>query len=480
MAARVSELRWETGAADDAADLLARAAASLEGRPPSEAFVRVFERRAFHAVVGGIDDAGVRHAEEALLAARQLGDPELITVALNRTGLARIAHGMPEGAARLWEAFHEATQARLPHETVRAAVNLQMVLHAGGRFAEARRAGEEAVLACDLLGASRPFRAVVDALYARTLIALGEWEHAADLLADLSLPRASRFRTYVAATRAELAVGRGDGTDANAALAEVRFDGIALLRIQMAIATAELAVHEGRPDDALRIVTSIIDLAVFWPSPAAVQLCALALDAGTPDATRLVDIAEEKGRWLDTLAEPPVDTAAWLHRVRAAHAEVLGAPSSALWTAAVDAFGRIGMPVRKAEAEVRRAAAIVAEGGDRAEASRLAVRAHALAVHLGAAPLRRSVEDLARRARLDVPDLGRSTDGDLGLTEREAEVLRLVALGRTNREVAEALFISPKTASVHVSNILRKVGAANRGEASALAHRHGLVTTSEA
>ena len=59
---------------------------------------------------------------------------------------------------------------------------------------------------------------------------------------------------------------------------------------------------------------------------------------------------------------------------------------------------------------------------------------------------------------------------ELGLTERELEVLRLVAAGRSNREIAGELFISPKTASVHVSNILGKLGVASRGEAAAKAH----------
>ncbi|WSL21965.1 LuxR C-terminal-related transcriptional regulator [Streptomyces sp. NBC_01283] len=59
----------------------------------------------------------------------------------------------------------------------------------------------------------------------------------------------------------------------------------------------------------------------------------------------------------------------------------------------------------------------------------------------------------------------------LGLTTREREVLRLVAAGRSNRRIAEELFISPKTASVHVSNILAKLGASGRGEAAAIAHR---------
>jgi DNA-binding NarL/FixJ family response regulator len=69
-----------------------------------------------------------------------------------------------------------------------------------------------------------------------------------------------------------------------------------------------------------------------------------------------------------------------------------------------------------------------------------------------------------------VAPVASSGDGELGLTERELEVLRLVAEGRSNREIAGELFISPKTASVHVSNILGKLGVASRGEAAAKAH----------
>ena len=94
-----------------------------------------------------------------------------------------------------------------------------------------------------------------------------------------------------------------------------------------------------------------------------------------------------------------------------------------------------------------------------------------------AEPVRRYAESLARRARLDVPGIPRIAPGEFGLTEREVEVLRLVAAGRTNKEIAAELYISVKTASVHVSNILRKVGAATRTEAGAIAHREGLVGT---
>jgi len=85
---------------------------------------------------------------------------------------------------------------------------------------------------------------------------------------------------------------------------------------------------------------------------------------------------------------------------------------------------------------------------------------------------------LARRARLALehlpgqPALAAVDPAQaLGLTSRERDVLRLVADGRSNRGIAEELFISPKTASVHVSNILAKLGVSGRGEAAALAHR---------
>ena len=101
-----------------------------------------------------------------------------------------------------------------------------------------------------------------------------------------------------------------------------------------------------------------------------------------------------------------------------------------------------------------------------------------LADELGAHPLAEQIAILARRARIRLtgddasegPGDAGVASGELGLTERELEVLRLVATGRSNREIAAELFISPKTASVHVSNILGKLGVASRGAAAARAH----------
>jgi DNA-binding NarL/FixJ family response regulator len=99
------------------------------------------------------------------------------------------------------------------------------------------------------------------------------------------------------------------------------------------------------------------------------------------------------------------------------------------------------------------------------------------------APLRREIELLAGRGRLDLreqdaagtaPPAPPAEPAPFGLTRREAEVLVLVAAGRTNRQIGQELFITPKTASLHVSRILAKLGVAGRGEAAAVAHRLGL------
>ncbi|MBV9855984.1 MAG: AAA family ATPase [Streptosporangiaceae bacterium] len=99
-------------------------------------------------------------------------------------------------------------------------------------------------------------------------------------------------------------------------------------------------------------------------------------------------------------------------------------------------------------------------------------RAAPIASELGARPLAGAVAALARRAGISLTDDGAAAaaPGRLGLTDREFEVLRLVAAGQSNRDIAAELFISPKTASVHVSNILAKLGASSRGEAAARAH----------
>jgi DNA-binding CsgD family transcriptional regulator len=153
------------------------------------------------------------------------------------------------------------------------------------------------------------------------------------------------------------------------------------------------------------------------------------------------------------------------------------------WQAATAAWNQLGRPFDAAYAGYRQAEALLAGGGSRTQAEATLRAAHQTTVTLGAEPLQREVELLAQRGRLRLgepvdptasPEVPPSPAASLGLTRREAEVLVLVAKGRTNRQISQALFITPKTASVHVSRILAKLGVAGRGEAAAIAHRLGL------
>ena len=152
-----------------------------------------------------------------------------------------------------------------------------------------------------------------------------------------------------------------------------------------------------------------------------------------------------------------------------------GGDAGPAWDEAAQAWEAVGQPYPLAAALLRAAEAALSDGDRDGGASRMR-RAAELAQRLGARPLSDDIALLARRARIS---LGPDDEGDdpapepdrLGLTAREFEVLRLVAAGRSNREIAGELFISAKTASVHVSNILAKLGATSRGEAAATAHR---------
>jgi len=151
-------------------------------------------------------------------------------------------------------------------------------------------------------------------------------------------------------------------------------------------------------------------------------------------------------------------------------ARAAGHQDRAAWDVATAAWESIGQPYRLAYALLR-AAGAAAAGGDRDAAASRLQHAAEIAGELRARPLLQQASQLARRARIEITGVSPAVAAPFGLTARELEVLRLVAAGRGNREIAAELFISPKTASVHVSNILGKLGVASRGEAAATAHR---------
>ncbi|CAL9355738.1 helix-turn-helix transcriptional regulator [Streptomyces sp. enrichment culture] len=163
---------------------------------------------------------------------------------------------------------------------------------------------------------------------------------------------------------------------------------------------------------------------------------------------------------------------AWLARAEAEWARAVRGPDAAAWAAAVAAFD-FGDVYERARCRLRFAEALLV-ADRREEASAEAHAARETALRLGAAPLLERVDALLRRGRLAEPSP--APGGPARLTAREQDVLRLLARGRSNRQIGEELFITGKTASVHVSNILAKLGAASRTEAVSIAYREGLLS----
>jgi ATP/maltotriose-dependent transcriptional regulator MalT len=197
-------------------------------------------------------------------------------------------------------------------------------------------------------------------------------------------------------------------------------------------------------------------------------------------------LSEWRAAYFDSQALRPA-VEAWLAVCAAETSRLRGEVDPAAWTTAADRFEQLGLPYVTAYCRWREAEAVLASGGDRLRAVNVLSAAFETASRLGAKPLLSEVESLGQRARIaleraqaqDASPAAKQSDG-FGLTDRERDVLTLIAAGRTNRQIGTELFISVKTAGIHVSNILGKLGVASRGEAGALAHKLGLDQRDEA
>jgi DNA-binding CsgD family transcriptional regulator/tetratricopeptide (TPR) repeat protein len=219
--------------------------------------------------------------------------------------------------------------------------------------------------------------------------------------------------------------------------------------------------------------------------PAAVGVAALAdqarlaraagepTDALVTEAQALTELARSGvGTKRRAAAALGVDGRGWLARAEAELRRAAGDNDPENWRTEIETFGP-AFVYETARGRWRLAEAL-AEAGDRDEAQRQWQLAAATADELGATRLRAALADLGRRARLGAGSRAVPGSPLASLTSRELEVLRSLAAGRTNREIAGELFISDKTVSVHVSNILAKLGAGSRTAAAAIAHDNGL------
>ena len=159
----------------------------------------------------------------------------------------------------------------------------------------------------------------------------------------------------------------------------------------------------------------------------------------------------------------------------------LTGPDPDAWASATDAWQRLGYTLPATYTRWRYAQALLASTAPREQMAAVLTDAWQAATGMGARPLTAELEAVARRAHISLQTQGPERTGhpatpghQFHLTAREREVLSLLMEGKTNRQVAQALYISDKTASVHVSNILSKLEVTNCGEAAAVAHRLGL------
>jgi len=283
-------------------------------------------------------------------------------------------------------------------------------------------------------------------------------------------PRApGDYRSGLALTRATLAAARGDAqAQLDAAEEGLRamegLDTFVLgtrLAAEAAAGAADLAVAARDARDPTAA------------GHAAERARAAAQLAADYDAGRIIPGARSVG-WSRASAE-----AAALDAARAT-----GRDPAEGWRSVAEAFAAIGLRPKVAEALTRAARAALRDGlRDEARTDLLA--ADVLAREIGMVVLRRRIEALARAARVSLEPASEAAPApganapaagqSWGLSAREREVLALVAAGRTNAEIADALFISPKTASVHVTHILQKLGVSSRVEAALRASESGIL-----
>ncbi|HEV2259924.1 MAG TPA: response regulator transcription factor, partial [Streptosporangiaceae bacterium] len=321
---------------------------------------------------------------------------------------------------------------------------------------------------------------------AEAAVMVGRWDDALALL-DAFPYDALEGHTLIsfAAPRFDVYLRRGELDTAARTLAPAieRAAGMddAQFGVSTRIRAAQLALATGHLGDARAHIAAALAISDrcddLWYAQKAcsagisAEAASPVPDLGTVEAltTRLSGIealAASFGGQL--LAEPAAFTA----MARAQARELTsGGPQPGAWQAAVAAWDHCGDVYWAAVCKYKTADALLRAKGDRSAAARLAAEALATARSLGAAPLTADLEVLGRRGRLAAGSIPERPHRRLGLTEREAEVLDLLAEGRTNRQIGDVLFISEKTASVHVTNLLRKLGVGSRTEAAEIRRR---------
>ena len=494
---RLSTFKVEAGDYNGAEQACAEAVQLIPEDPATPERAQVLAAYGRYLVVNTRISDAEPYARSALDMARTTGDRQVEAGALVTLGAILLTR---DGDERGFELFGEGRtigEQLGDHETVHRAYQNEAI-------ARIRLADYDGAIAVASEGIDRARElalgdfivSIHTDLLVLAAIRSGRWDVAAEALGDISREIPSRFGV-VDICRALLAARRGQAEIARSAL----------------VAARRLHAHRNPQVDHYYQL-SRVTLARLDGDPAGIDAVIddrpAPLDPATHGALLVLDSVELRAMLLGALADrvPPrqdrQETAqtllaechdvadrldpqtgalpAWVALAEAEYARATGGDGEAVerWATAVERCDELSLVYHAADARYWLAKALLADDR-RDEATAPLQAAVAVARELGAAALERNGVDLARRARIDLGDAQPADDppadgcGDgLGLTPRETEVLALLAEGRSNPEIAEQLFMSPKTASVHVSNILTKLEVDRRGEAAALAHRHGL------
>jgi DNA-binding CsgD family transcriptional regulator/tetratricopeptide (TPR) repeat protein len=447
--------------------------------------------------------------ERALTAARRHRDliteaSALVTVAALAARRGELAVQLP----RLAEARAIAEQAGLPPLLLRALQWEAAVLEAHGEHVRAAETARRGIAAATAAGLARTAGVVHAVTLAQALTSLGRWDEALDVIEHaLTLLPPAGPRLQLLRLAGSIALGRGHLDAAASALREARqetpvdggsfgnFEALMLTELEIALLAAQ-----GEVAGALATARRVLEISgahaaglkrFLWPLLATTaRVACMATAPGCPDeltvsAREALELAAGHAA-----SVPPVSPAGRAYQASyqaAAGQATARQPSSpaaarqnaAAWDGVASAWEQLGEPYPRARALVDAAQAALAAGQDRGGVAGRLGQAADLANALAARPLRDEISSLAGRARISIAaETDSKSSGEAtalpGLTGRELEVLRLVAAGRSNRDIAAELFISAKTASVHVSNILAKLGVHTRVEAAAIAHQAGL------
>jgi len=474
--------------------------------PPTWYRARAMATYAMALMAARRDDDARDWASRAREAARAAGSAAVEADALATTGQLALRSGSSGEAIGLFTAaIEQAGAAGAVGVRLRATYQLATERLVRGELDEAATVAHRGVewAEADGLGLA-PFGLDLQHLHFQAHFADGCWDHAQELADGFPVRVTRQAEALLSAMALFVDVARG-----NPAVGERRtwlepfWNDVFVAYIARGI-LAEHALWQGDCEGALAEAEAAID-ADAWPahSPSVIRVTAIALAARADRAAQLratghaaaADAEAAVGAALLRVAKEGASYPArpkavfgpegrgWLARCEAEYARLTGTNSPAAWERVLTEFGP-GYVYETARTQWRLAEALV-EAGRRDEAAVVWRAARDTASRLRAAPLGAALDGLARRARLD-PGTGNRGGHGSGhgsgpggaspldaLTDREREVLSLLASGKSNREIGTELFITPKTASVHVSNILGKLGAASRTEAAAIAYREG-------